>query len=288
MKPTASAPIDVKISARGGPIRWLVIGGFLLIAAITLGTTIMAGNFRERALTSAESQLENNVLLMARHFDQQLEDFMGIQRDVVAQIERSGVASPEAFRAMMSTAEWHDMLKLRLRADRIDHVADGQQLLVDYKSGKVSTNDWDGMRPKEPQLPLYAAYGGEENLRGILFAQIRAGSVDFVGRVDDAITTLDASLNKNSRLLKEPYNAAMKEEWAAVLRDLADEFLRGEAAVAPKRYPATCELCRLGSLCRVRETRVPLNASIVDDEDAEKDQPKNDSEESEAAVESDD
>jgi diguanylate cyclase (GGDEF)-like protein len=116
MKPTASAPIDVKISARGGPIRWLVVGGFLLIAAITLGSTIMAGNFRERALASAESQLENNVLLMARHFDQQLEDFMGIQRDVVAQIERSGVATPEAFRAMMSTAEWHDMLKLRLRA----------------------------------------------------------------------------------------------------------------------------------------------------------------------------
>jgi diguanylate cyclase (GGDEF)-like protein/PAS domain S-box-containing protein len=116
MKPTASAPIDVKISTLGGPIRWLVIGGFLLIAAITLGTTIVGGNFRERALTSAERQLENNVLLMARHFDQQLEDFMGIQRDVVAQIERSGAASPEAFRAMMSTVEWHDMLKLRLRA----------------------------------------------------------------------------------------------------------------------------------------------------------------------------
>ncbi len=116
MKPTASAPIDVKISARGGPIRWLVIGGFFLIAAITLGTTIMAGVFRERALGAAERQLENNVLLMARHFDQQLEDFMGIQRDVVAQIERSGVTAPDAFRAMMSTADWHDMLKLRLRA----------------------------------------------------------------------------------------------------------------------------------------------------------------------------
>jgi diguanylate cyclase (GGDEF)-like protein len=116
MKPTASALIDVKIFSRGGPVRWLVIGGFLLIAAITIGTTIMAGNFRERALAAAERQLENNVLLMVRHFDQQLEDFMGIQRDVVAQIERSGVASPDSFRAMMSTAEWHDMLKLRLRA----------------------------------------------------------------------------------------------------------------------------------------------------------------------------
>jgi diguanylate cyclase (GGDEF)-like protein len=116
MKPTASAAIDVKISGRGGPIRWLVVGGSLLIAAITIGTTIMAGNFRERALVSAERQLQNTVLLMARHFDQQLEDFMGIQRDVVAQIERSGIATPEAFRTTMSTVEWHDMLKLRLRA----------------------------------------------------------------------------------------------------------------------------------------------------------------------------
>ena len=112
----ANAPVDVKASVRGGPIRWLVVGGLLLIAAITVGTTIMAGNFRERALRSTEQQLENTVLLMARHFDQQLEDFMGIQRDIVAQIEASHVASPEAFRAQLSTTEWHDMLRLRLRA----------------------------------------------------------------------------------------------------------------------------------------------------------------------------
>jgi len=112
----ANAPVDVKTSMRAGPIRWLVIGGLLLIAAITVGTTIMAGNFRERALRGAEEQLENTVLLMARHFDQQLEDFMGIQRDVVAQIENSKMSSPDAFRAQMSSAEWHDLLRLRLRA----------------------------------------------------------------------------------------------------------------------------------------------------------------------------
>ena len=76
-------------------------------------------------------------------------------------------------------------------------------------------------------------------------------------------------------MLKDPYRPAMKEDWAIVLRDLAEEFLRGEAAVAPKRYPATCELCALGSLCRVRETRVPLTAPDVDDVKVEKDQPGN-------------
>jgi len=34
---------------RGGRIRWLILGGAFLIAAITIGTTIIAGNFRERA-----------------------------------------------------------------------------------------------------------------------------------------------------------------------------------------------------------------------------------------------
>jgi diguanylate cyclase (GGDEF)-like protein/PAS domain S-box-containing protein len=113
----AHAPIDVKTSVRGGgPIRWLVIGGTLLIAAIAVGTTIMAGTFRDRALASAEDQLENTVLLMARHFDQQLEDFMAIERDVASQIEAARIPSADAFRAQLSTSDWHNMLRLRLRA----------------------------------------------------------------------------------------------------------------------------------------------------------------------------
>jgi hypothetical protein len=55
---------------RGGPIRWLILGGTLLIATIAIGATVMAGNFRERALRNSERELENTVLLLARHFDQ--------------------------------------------------------------------------------------------------------------------------------------------------------------------------------------------------------------------------
>jgi PAS domain S-box-containing protein len=116
MMKNSSATNDVKNSAAGGPIRWLIGGGLLLIAAIAIGTTIMAGTFRERALESAERQLENTVLLMARHFDQQLEDFMSIQREIVAQIEGARLPTPDAFRTQMSSAEWHEVLRMRLRA----------------------------------------------------------------------------------------------------------------------------------------------------------------------------
>ena len=100
---------------RSGPIRWLVVGGVFLIAAITIGTTIMAGVFRERALTNRERELENTVLLLARHFDQQLDDFTAIQRDLVAQIQSAG-SSSELFRGQLATLEWHEMLRAKAGA----------------------------------------------------------------------------------------------------------------------------------------------------------------------------
>ena len=48
--PATGSLLQVKAFVRSNPIRWLVLGGAFLIAAITIGTTIMASNFRERAL----------------------------------------------------------------------------------------------------------------------------------------------------------------------------------------------------------------------------------------------
>jgi diguanylate cyclase (GGDEF)-like protein len=109
-----TASFNVKASFRGDPIRWLTVGGVFVIAAIMIGTTIMAGNFRERALNSRERELENTVLLLARHFDQQLEDFTVIQDDVVAQIQQVGITSSEVFRGLMATLEWHEMLRAKV------------------------------------------------------------------------------------------------------------------------------------------------------------------------------
>src|SRR6476619_7258788 len=101
---------------RGGPIRWLILGGMLLIAAIAIGATVMAGNFRERALRNSERELENTVLLLARHFDQQLEDFSVVQKDVIAFMRSSGITTPESYRTRMSGQEIHLMLKSKMDA----------------------------------------------------------------------------------------------------------------------------------------------------------------------------
>ena len=64
--PDLESPIRRSLS-----IRVLIGFGALLVAAIAIGTAIMIGNFRERALANSERELENTVLLLARHFNQQ-------------------------------------------------------------------------------------------------------------------------------------------------------------------------------------------------------------------------
>jgi len=162
-------------------------------------------------------------------------------------------------------------LKLRLRADRIDRVgndglADGQRLLIDYKSGKVSTKDWEGMRPNEPQLPLYAIFGNVGNVRGVAFARINVEKTRLEGCVSDARGQLFASATKNSKLTANPYDEAMREEWTTALLNLAEDFLHGEALVDPKDGTKTCKFCAMPGLCRVAEKR---EASTEDETEAD-------------------
>ena len=149
-------------------------------------------------------------------------------------------------------------LNLKLRADRIDQVDGFNRLLIDYKTGAVSPNDWNPPRPSDPQLPLYAVFGNVEDLRGILFARIVAGKSCFSGSVADASAQPFADAKQNASLVRDPYTEAMRDGWHDALLALAAEFLRGEAVVDPKEGKKTCQHCPLPGLCRVAELHNPL------------------------------
>jgi diguanylate cyclase (GGDEF)-like protein/PAS domain S-box-containing protein len=95
---------------RRSPIHWLILCGSLLIVAIALGTAITVGTFRDRALENSERQLENTVLLLARHFDQQFEDLARIQRSLDAYMQSAAVRTPQDFSRLMSGEDAHRML----------------------------------------------------------------------------------------------------------------------------------------------------------------------------------
>jgi hypothetical protein len=106
--------IDIKALMKGGPIRWLILGGMFLIAATAIGTAAVVFDFRERALNSSERELENTVLLLARHFDEKFEDLALTQADIIAEIEKGGFNSPDRFKSEMATLEMHQVLRAKV------------------------------------------------------------------------------------------------------------------------------------------------------------------------------
>jgi len=165
-------------------------------------------------------------------------------------------------------------LKLRLRTDRIDELAGGERLLIDYKTGKVSPKDWEGPRPNEPQLPLYALFGGVENIHGALFARIRVGDeMGFAGAVEDLNRQLLPHAKTRGALGKVVYSEPLRDEWEAALLALAEDFLRGEATVDPKDEKEICKYCPMPALCRVAESRDALEQDLETEAYGDDDEP---------------
>ncbi len=105
--------IDGELPGRRNPIRWLVACGILLIAAIVIGTAVTVSSFRDHALESSKRELENAVLLLAHHFDQQLDDAAVPLNDIIVQIHQTGIKSADDFKRQMSTPETHLMLQTK-------------------------------------------------------------------------------------------------------------------------------------------------------------------------------
>jgi diguanylate cyclase (GGDEF)-like protein/PAS domain S-box-containing protein len=124
LRTAVTEPHQAATPIRRDPVPWLVLCGGLLVAAIVLGTVVMVGEFRERALSNSERELENTVLLLTRHFDRQFEDSDAIDNNLIAQMQISGMASPEIFRSQMASPEAH--LKLQAKVSAITYIGDVQ------------------------------------------------------------------------------------------------------------------------------------------------------------------
>jgi probable DNA repair protein len=71
-------------------------------------------------------------------------------------------------------------VQVKMRADRVDEIAGGREIILDYKTGQLKSNGWNGDRPDEPQLPLYCITN-DQPVAGAAFAVIRVGELRFRG-----------------------------------------------------------------------------------------------------------
>jgi len=168
-------------------------------------------------------------------------------------------------------------LKVQLRLDRIDELADGSLLVIDYKTGNVGPGAWAGGRPDDVQLPLYSTIAMDAEsrpLEGLVFARVRPGEMKFSGRVRNATASLQAGLSARNGLVKEPLTEQQLTDWRGIIERLGEAFVAGNAEVDPKDGAKTCERCHLHGVCRVYENQ-PL-AFVIDGDDAEDDEPGGD------------
>ncbi len=146
-------------------------------------------------------------------------------------------------------------LDFRLRMDRVDRLKDGKLLVIDYKSGDMDPKVWDLPRPDDVQLPLYAGFALPDGAEcgGLVFAKVRAGELEFAGRVGNAKDTLRPKTSGNSNLVKKPLTLEQMNLWKEYIEKCAENFMTGHAAVDPRDYPDTCKECALKTLCRIEE-----------------------------------
>ncbi|HZM34976.1 MAG TPA: PD-(D/E)XK nuclease family protein [Burkholderiales bacterium] len=134
-------------------------------------------------------------------------------------------------------------LELSGRIDRMDKVGD-EYVLIDYKGGNVSTRLWEGPRPEDPQLTIYAT-SSPEKLAAVTFARLKTGEMKFLGysKEKDVLPEVKAAKSWSDLLA----------EWKREAESLGAAFAAGDARVDPKNDLETCRLCDLQTLCRVYE-----------------------------------
>jgi ATP-dependent helicase/nuclease subunit B len=135
-------------------------------------------------------------------------------------------------------------LELNGRIDRLDALESGGHAVIDYKTGNPTPNDWQGERPEDPQLPLYAL-SAKEDVSAVAYAKLKTGAMRFMGfsRAKDAIPKVKVAENW----------ATLLAGWRKELEALGQGFAAGDARVDPKKLLATCRYCDLQPLCRVYE-----------------------------------
>jgi len=150
-------------------------------------------------------------------------------------------------------------LPLNFRIDRIDQLESGEKILMDYKTGLTSINQWFGERPEEPQMPLYCLTTNYD-IKAILFAQLKTQRFAFKGVSAKSIHI--KGVKSIAELHHEESAAEWSQQlksWEIILRQKAQQFLQGDAAADPKDGSKTCDYCELQSFCRIHERMSETN-----------------------------
>jgi signal transduction histidine kinase/FixJ family two-component response regulator len=128
-----------RVTERHFSIRGIVASGLLLMLGLVITTTMMIGSFRERALLTTRNELDNVVLLLSRHFDQQLEDHVDALARLTTQLGVPYVESEKEFKTIMAAPHIRGVL-----ASEIDGLFGLNTIrLYDAEGLPINTSNFD-------------------------------------------------------------------------------------------------------------------------------------------------
>src|SRR5580704_9481422 len=185
---------------RNRPIRYLILCGVTLIGAIVIGTAIMVGNLRERALLESERELKNTALILAEQIDRTFQGIDLVQSSVLEKIQSQGIASSEDYTRRMSGEDVHLMLKtstsglVQIYAISLIN-ADGRLLNFSrfWPGPELSVADRDFFiaLKANPEMTSYISQPGHNRTNGawtlFLVRKVTAANGEFLGLVLGAI-----------------------------------------------------------------------------------------------------
>lgn len=157
----------------------------------------------------------------------------------------------------------------RMRIDRVDQLADGRILIIDYKTGStIDTRNWASDRITEPQLPIYAAIAEHSNgaVAGVAFGLIHIAGSEFkgIGEDDGLLPKISSISGKQGRRIFDEirfpdWNSVLRH-WHEALHNVAREIKEGDAAVR-LTTDKDARYCPVLPILRLAERQDQLNAA---------------------------
>jgi ATP-dependent helicase/nuclease subunit B len=131
---------------------------------------------------------------------------------------------------------------INVRIDRVDRLQDGSHAILDYKSGRAMTPDWDVERTTHPQLLVYLQAAGVP-VSALAVAHLDPKSVVFkgIGDQDGRLPGVHAAGAWATQMAR----------WRQQVTQLAGDFVRGHASVDP--MDGACDYCHLHAFCRIAD-----------------------------------
>jgi len=134
-------------------------------------------------------------------------------------------------------------LALKLRLDRMDRLADGRAVIVDYKTGSgrlKPESDWARPRPINLQLPFYASVLAADapglEIAGLVLAQVHAREVAARGLADADLGLAGILSPQDVPAFQGAAWSAVLANWRTAIESLAAEYAAGVAANVAHAY----------------------------------------------------